>query len=174
MVSPSPSPECGADYKLSDVEQAMVELLYWAWNRKIGGLQKAIEHKFFYNPKGHKDKRGWWWPDPMIACDSNISHVIVPTKGKTLYDPWAWVKHCKTKGHITFLVKHRKGYVCNLLSNNAGVYNILQMLIDRTLLLNLNSKNKIVQIFIEDALAGRHWDNRELLQGKKPEVIHEL
>ena len=70
-------------------------------------------------------------------------------------------------GFTTAMRKHRTEYVWYHLTQNAAVQHIIVLLKKRTLLLNMNSKHSIVRIFIEDALAGRHWDNRELLKPKK-------
>jgi hypothetical protein len=155
--------ECGYSYALSPSEDLIVDIIFWARN-KNQGLRFSIDNQFYPGPHGKKTAKGIWVPNTSEACDSPCQTVYNsktpdPKTGKykMIWDPWAYRRHCKTREHISYLVKHRLRYLmCNEFSRD--ILPILAMVVKQGVLLHVNSDKPIVQHFVKDALAGVHWD----------------
>lgn len=151
---------CIEDIPLDKKEKILVDLTYWARN-SIKGLSEAKKFGLYSGPKGHRDARGWWWPDPAESCDAPISHVKYSSNKSHEYDPWAWYKHCKSKQHITYLVKNRLNYILGFLWKNYDVLNYLSRMLyenPRNIPLSINSDNKIIKRFAIDSLANNYFN----------------
>jgi len=148
--------ECGSLEGISDEEEIVIDIIYWARNRGAG-FQGAMKIQLFPGPHGKKDKKGWWWPNPSECCDQEICHYNAG-KEKTEWDPWIWFKHCKTKEHIAYLVRHRKTYIMEKVINPMTLLSLATISVNKDYPLHIHSKNKITQAFVLDALSGKNWD----------------
>jgi len=156
--------ECGMDYALTPEEALIVDIVYWARNRRAG-LDSAIKLGLYPGPSGRLDAKKLWWPAPTECCDArDIAHFhtgeIISTKTgrhKLICSPYEYRKHCCTKQHITYLLKHR---LCVL--QNRDFYAIavqpLIAVVKNGIGLYVNSANPIIREFVRDALSGKNWD----------------
>ena len=74
----------------------------------------------------------------------------------TRFNVWAMRDHCKTRQHITYLLKHRKRYL--LYDVFGTVIRRLMKVATEGVLLYVNDPDPVVQQFVKDALACRNWD----------------
>jgi hypothetical protein len=156
--------ECGMDYVLTPEEDLAVDIIYWARNRRAG-LENAIQLGLFPGPSGRLDAKKLWWPANAECCDAlDIAHfctsdIINPKTGrhKLICSPYAYRKHCCTKKHITYLLKHR---LCVLQSRDfySTAVKPLMTVVKNGVGLYVNSDNPIVREFVRDALSGKNWD----------------
>jgi hypothetical protein len=153
--------DCGGPYLLSEEEDLIVDICYWARNAGLG-LNFSKKNNFYPGPHGHLYKHRWC-PSPGEGCDFRCDYVIpgeIPVNGKPpkdKYDPWAMRKHCQSREHIIYIVKRR---LRPLLETPFGtsVLPILMRVVQRGPLLYVNETNGVVQQFVKDAVAGRNWD----------------
>jgi len=158
-----PLTECGQVYTLSPQEELIVDILYWARNAAMG-LEFSKKNRFYPGPHGHLDPKRRWMPHPQEGCDLERIEWLVntgtisPKTGQpmTRFNVWAMRDHCKTRQHITYLLKHRKRYL--LYDGFGAVIRRLMKVATEGVLLYVNDPDPVIQQFVKDVLACRNWD----------------
>ena len=172
--------ECSRPYELSEREKALVDFIYWARNRGAG-KEGAIKINLRPGPRGFKSNNGWF-PSPSEGCDcldvkEFIPYFKKPNKGISQVedmaqneypslrrDYWAWWKHCKSRQHIIYLIKHRLDYVYNKILSPHTQYVmgiIVPAITNGALPLLINDTRPVVKAFVRDALNGKAFDIKE-------------
>lgn len=162
---------CGSPFDLSEDERILVEILYYLRNTK-NGLEYCIKNQIYPGPKGKKcktlesPKRVIWMPIPAEACDKPLDiGTEVNESGKIInYNPFFYYKHCKTREHCEYLVKHRISHVINFFKNSEDLRRLVVTTRKGCLILALNSNIEWIKDFAIEAISGSKLElDRNLL-----------
>jgi len=143
----------------TDQERVIGTILSWLRYKK-----KSIEWTRHYScapsPKGHIVKgKSIWMPAPCEACACDIkiytnTYDASAKKTKWSVHPYAWVEHCKTIGHCTYLAQRRLHYVTTLFPCFATLDIMASALVKDEVLLLSNNEYPLIQLFFKDWCEG--------------------
>lgn len=156
-------PECGRVYELSPFQDLCVDILYWARNKRWG-IQNHTKHNFHPGPSGRRERQKphFWWPEPSECCDTGLHHwseieTVEKDSYKTAFDPWVWWKHCKSREHIVYLIRHRMSMIVRGHFWNTHMFKFIKVVRDGVPLY-VNDPDPVILEFVRDVLSGYNWD----------------
>jgi hypothetical protein len=101
-----------------------------------------------YNPTGHKDNGGRWYPDNDEKCMC-CNNIRSPSRAY----PWSLWKHCKSKKHVTNWVS--KQILTNL------VYKEAMAMTQETAALYVNTEDNLLA-YVRDHVYGLHINSNPI------------
>ena len=105
-----------------------------------------------------------WMPNPQEACDGTFSHSKEITykvksgeeRTRSYKDKYAWARHCKTKDHVLYLIRHRLPYVMAKIGGLPQIIKRAEQLSIKGLMLCDDRWPTWFMEFKKDALSGKY------------------